>query len=149
DLVRQALSERMATLPDAVRRTLTWDQGKEMAGHMRFRVDTGIPAYLCDPLSPWQRLTYENTNGVRRQYFLRTANLAAYAQEDLDAVAREPNARPRCTLAWRNSAEVFLSRLLRRPRETARPFEGNCFQRHWGDVVARRVASTCPRPRTR
>jgi IS30 family transposase len=108
ELVRQVLSERMTTLPDALRRTLTWDQGKEMAGHVRFRIETGIPVYFCDPHSPWQRPTNENTNGLPRQYFPRTANLAAYRQDDLDAVARELNTPPRRTLAWRNPAEVFV-----------------------------------------
>jgi IS30 family transposase len=106
-LVRQALADRMTTLPDALRRTLTWDQGKEMAGHVQFRVDTGIPVYFCDPHSPWQRPTNENTNGLLRQYFPRTADLASYTQDQLDAVARELNARPRRTLAWHNPAEVF------------------------------------------
>ena len=107
ELVRQALSERMTALPDALRCTLTWDQGKEMAGNVQFRVDTGIPVHFCDPHRRWQRPTNENTNGLLRQHFPRTANLAAYTQDDPDAVARELNTRPRRTLARRNPAEVF------------------------------------------
>ena len=105
--VRRALTERMTTLPEQLRRTLTWDQGKEMAEHVRFRVDTGIPVYFCDPRSPWQRPTNENTNGLLRQYLPRTADLAAYTQRELDAIARELNGRPRQTLGWMKPYEVF------------------------------------------
>ena len=105
--VRRALTERMTTLPEQLRRTLTWDQGKEMAEHVRFRIDTGIPVYFCDPRSPWQRPTSENTNGLLRQYLPRTADLEAYTQGDLDAIPRELNGRPRQTLGWMKPYEVF------------------------------------------
>ena len=78
-----------------------------MAEHVRFRIDTAIPVYFCDPRSPWQRPTSENTNGLLRQYLPRTADLEAYTQGDLDAIARELNGRPRQTLDWRKPAEVF------------------------------------------
>lgn len=105
--VRRALAERMTTLPEQLRRTLTWDQGKEMAEHVRFRIDTGIPVYFCDPHSPWQRPTSENTNGLLRQYFPKGTDLTTNSQADLDAVAQELNGRPRQTLGWRTPSEVF------------------------------------------
>ncbi len=105
--VRRALAARLTTLPAQLRRTLTWDQGKEMAEHVRFRIETGIPIYFCDPRSPWQRPTSENTNGLLRQYFPKGADLTGYTQRDLDAVARELNGRPRQTLGWRKPSEVF------------------------------------------
>jgi len=105
--VRRALAARMATLPAQLRRTLTWDQGKEMAEHVRFRIETGIPVYFCDPRSPWQRPTSENTNGLLRQYFPKGEDLQGYTQRELDAVARELNGRPRQTLGWRKPSEVF------------------------------------------
>lgn len=105
--VRRALAAQMATLPEQLRRTLTWDQGKEMAEHVRFRIDTGIPVYFCDPHSPWQRPTSENTNGLLRQYFAKGADLAAFTQADLDTVACELNGRPRQTLGWMKPSEVF------------------------------------------
>src|SRR5947208_1918475 len=92
-----------------------------MAEHVRFRIDTGIPVYFCDPRSPWQRPTGENTNGLLRQYLPRTADLEAYTQRDLDAIARELNGRPRQTLDWMKPAEVFA----RSVATTARSWE-NC-----------------------
>lgn len=105
--VRVALTRQLTRLPAELRRTLTWDQGKEMAEHVRFSVDTNIDVYFCDPHSPWQRGSNENTNGLLRQYFPKTADLSAYSRADLAAVARQLNTRPRQTLGWKKPAEVF------------------------------------------
>ena len=105
--VLKALAERMATLPEQLVRSLTWDQGKEMAQHARFTIDTGLQIYICDPRSPWQRGTNENTNGLLRQYFPKGTDLAAVSQEELDAIGAELNGRPRQTLNWRSPSEKF------------------------------------------
>ena len=105
--VLAALAERIATLPEQLVRSLTWDQGKEMAQHARFTIDTGLQIYICDPRSPWQRGTNENTNGLLRQYFPKGADLTVVSQEELDAVAAELNGRPRQTLNWRSPSEKF------------------------------------------
>ena len=100
DAVRRAMSTTVLTLPAQLRRSVTWDQGKEMADHLRFTIDTGVQVYFCEPNSPWQRGTGENTNGLLRQYFPRLTDLSVYSQRQLDAVARELNERPRQTLGW-------------------------------------------------
>ena len=105
--VLAALAERILTLPEQLVRSLTWDQGKEMAQHARFTIDTGLQIYICDPRSPWQRGTNENTNGLLRQYFPKGTDLAAVSQIELDAVAAELNGRPRQTLNWRSPSEKF------------------------------------------
>ena len=105
--VRAALTRAVIRLPADLRRTLTWDQGKEMAEHVRFSIDTAIKVYFCDPHSPWQRGTNENTNGLLRQYFPTSVDLRTYTRAELNAVARQLNNRPRLTLGWQKPAEVF------------------------------------------
>jgi IS30 family transposase len=107
EAVRDAIAAAIATLPAQLRRSLTWDQGIEMAQHSQLRIDTGLPVYFCDPHSPWQRATNENTNGLLRQYFPKGTDLARHGASDLAAVAAALNSRPRKTLSWRTPAEVL------------------------------------------
>jgi IS30 family transposase len=110
--VIDVLTALMARLPHELRKTLTWDQGPEMSRHSEFTLATDCQVYFCDPHSPWQRGSNENTNGLLRQYFPRSStNFRTYTQHDLDAVARELNGRPRQTLNWQNPAEA-LNKLL-------------------------------------
>ncbi len=105
--VRVALTRQVAKLPAELRRTLTWDQGKEMAEHVRFSLDANIEVFFCDPHSPWQRGTNENTNGLLRQYFPSRSDLSVHSQATLNSVARRLNGRPRQTLGWMKPSEVF------------------------------------------
>ena len=105
--LRDAITHTIATLPAQLRRSLTWDQGREMSQHVRLRIDTGLQIYFCDPHSPWQRGTNANTNGLLRQYFPKGTDLSAVRREDLTAVAFTLNRRPRKTLAWRTPAEAL------------------------------------------
>jgi IS30 family transposase len=105
--MKDALAAAMTSLPEQLRRSLTWDRGKELSAHATFRVETGIPVFFADPRSPWQRGTNENTNGLLRQYFPKGTDLSRWDAEQVEAVAATLNARPRKTLGWRTPAEAF------------------------------------------
>jgi IS30 family transposase len=105
--VRPALAAAVTTLPEQLRRSLTWDQGREMAEHVRFTVDSGVQVYFCDPRSPWQRGSNENTNGLLRQYLGKTDDLRRFTQAHLDAIAAELNGRPRRTLGFLTPSHVL------------------------------------------
>lgn len=107
EAVRDAIAGTITTLPEQLRRSLTWDQGAEMSKHEELRIDTGLQVYFCDPHSPWQRGTNENANGLLRQYFPRGTDLALHSPDDLAAVAHALNARPRKTLGWKTPAEAL------------------------------------------
>ena len=110
--VVRALTDHVQSLPENLFRSLTWDQGKEMALHRQFTIDTGVQIYFCDPKSPWQRGSNENTNGLLRQYFPKGQSLAAVSQDDLDEVAARLNGRPRQTLGFMTPSQI-LERALR------------------------------------
>ena len=105
--VTAAMTQAMGGLPDAIRRSLTWDQGKEMAGHAQIALAADLDIYFCDPHSPWQRGSNENTNGLLRQYFPKGTDLTAHSREHLQAVAGQLNSRPRKTLGWRTPAQAL------------------------------------------
>ena len=106
-----ALSESMTKLPEQLRKTLTWDRGKELSGHAQFAMESGTRVFFADPHSPWQRPTNENTNGLLRQYFPKGTDLSRWSAEDLEAVAYALNNRPRKILGWKTPAEVFEGQL--------------------------------------
>ena len=103
--VRDAMTATIQTLPASLRRTLTWDQGREMGEHRQFTIDTGVEVFFCDPHSPWQRGSNENTNGLLRQYFPKGTDLSVHDAAALRAAADSLNGRPRKTLDWKNPSE--------------------------------------------
>jgi transposase, IS30 family len=105
--VRRVMTKRILTLPAQLRRSVTWDQGSEMSEHVEFTVDTGVQVYFCDPKSPWQRGSNENTNGLLRQYLPRSSDLSQCTQRELNAIARSLNTRPRQTLGWMTPSQAF------------------------------------------
>jgi IS30 family transposase len=109
--VRPALAAAVARLPEQLRRSLTWDQGKEMAEHTKLTVDTGVQVYFCDPRSPWQRGSNENTNGLLRQYLPKSGDLRQLDQAALDAIAAELNGRPRQTLGFKTPSQALAEAL--------------------------------------
>jgi IS30 family transposase len=110
--MKDALAAKMTTLPEQLRRSLTWDRGKELSQHAAFKVETDIPVYFADPQSPWQRGSNENTNGLLRQYFPKGTDLARWSAEEIEAVATTLSSRPRKTLGWKTPAEAFNEQLL-------------------------------------
>lgn len=111
-VVSDAIAQHVVTLPDQLKRSITWDRGTELADHKRFTVATGVPVYFCDPRSPWQRGSNENTNGLLRQYLPRAKDVSHYTQEELDAIALSLNTRPQKTLGFLTPA-VKLKEVLR------------------------------------
>jgi IS30 family transposase len=111
EAVRDAITRTIITLPEELRRSLTWDQGAEMAQHDRLKIDAGVQVHFCDPQSPWQRGTNENTNGLLRQYFPRGTDLSRHTADELAGVAAALNSRPRKTLGWKTPAEALADML--------------------------------------
>ncbi len=105
--VVRALARRIQRLPAHLKQSLTWDRGKEMAQHKAFTIATDVQVYFCDPQSPWQRGSNENTNGLLRQYFPKGMDLSQVTQQQLNAVANKLNTRPRETLGWKTPADVL------------------------------------------
>jgi IS30 family transposase len=116
DTLQEAMVAAMSRLPETLKKTLTWDQGSEMSNHVQIAAATDLDIYFCDPHSPWQRPTNENTNGLLRQYFPKSTDLSAYQPDYLEHVARKLNNRPRKTLDWKTPAEA-LDQLLSNPSD--------------------------------
>ena len=107
EAVRDAIAAKIVALPEQLRKSLTWDQGAELAQHAQLRIDAGLAIYFCDPRSPWQRGSNENTNGLLRQYFPKGTDISRYSEDELNAVASTLNSRPRKTLGWQSPSEAL------------------------------------------
>lgn len=153
EAVRDALTTALLPLPEHLRRSLTWDRGKEIARHADLTAATGISVYFCDPYSPWQRGTNENANGLLRQYFPKGTDLSRYDRHEVDAVADAVNNRPRKELKWLRPRKSLLNKythshwtVLRRSVESAAAFFRNSFSirslRISDSISATRAAST-------
>ena len=118
EAVRDAMLATVQTLPAQLWRSLTWDQGSEMARHAEITLAADLPIYFCDPHSPWQRGSNENTNGLLRQYFPKSTDLSVHSAEDLDTAATELNNRPRKTLGWRTPTQAMAELLSQPPTTT-------------------------------
>ena len=114
--VREAITAQVGGLPEQLRRSLTWDQGGELAQHAQLKIDAGIKVYFCDPHSPWQRPSNENSNGLLRQYFPKGTDLSRWTVTEVQAIAALLNARPRKVLGWRTPAEVYQQQLTLPPQ---------------------------------
>ena len=112
EAMRDAITARFASMPEQLRRSLTWDRGKELAQHAQLKIDTGFSVYFADPHSPWQRGTNENTNGLLRQFFPKGTDLSRWSPKEIEAVAAALNSRPRKTLGWKTPAETLNEHLL-------------------------------------
>jgi IS30 family transposase len=110
--MKNTLASTITSLPEQLRRSLTWDRGKELSAHAQFKIETGVPVYFADPHSPWQRGTNENTNGLLRQYFPKGTDVSRWSAEEIEAVATALNNRPRKILGWKTPAEALNEQLL-------------------------------------
>jgi IS30 family transposase len=109
--MKNALAATITTLPEQLRRSLTWDRGKELSAHPALKIETGVPIHFADPHSPWQRGTNENSTGLLRQYFPKGTDLSRGSAEEIEAVAATLNDRPRKNLDWKTPAEAFNEQL--------------------------------------